>query len=202
MTAVSRHDAPHLPDEDVIRRVLGGHTNEFGLLVDRYGPYLYRLSAGMIPAAELDETVQEIFVRAYAGLTGFDSRGSFKSWLAGIAVRTCQDHWRQQYRRQETTLSALSDDQQTSLDLLTAGQAMELQERRSAEQDARDVLYAAMSRLSETDRTILTLVYLENFSIKDAAAIIGCTRITAKVRAHRARKALQEQLQLLMEEGS
>lgn len=202
MTAAPRHTAPHIPDQDVIRRVLNGQADDFGLLVDRYGPYLYRLTAGMIPAAEQDETVQEIFVRAYAGLAGCANRDRFKNWLAGIAIRTCQDHWRQQYRRQEMTISALSDDQQDSLDRLAAGQALELQDRLNAEQDARDILYAAMRRLSDTDRAILTLVYLEDFSITDAAGILGCTRITAKVRTHRARKALQNQLQQLMEEES
>jgi len=188
-----------MDDAEIVNRVLDGHVNDFAVLLQRHGPYLQRIVSGMVPTAEAPELVQEVFVKAYDGLDGFNTGKKFRNWLAGIAIRTSQEYWRQHYNRRELPESALSGQHLQSIELLAAGQALEVQQREAAQQDAREVLHLALGHLSETDRTVLTLVYLEEFSLKEAAAVLGCTLLTAKVRAHRARKALRTILATLAE---
>ena len=71
-------------------------------------------------------------------------------------------------------------------------------EDRLERSDKRKFLDAAMNRLNQADRTALTLFYLEEFSLEEIAEITGMQANTAKVRIHRARQRLGDELKIIL----
>jgi RNA polymerase sigma-70 factor (ECF subfamily) len=121
-------------------------------------------------------------------------------WLAGIAVRTCYDFWRQQSRA-DVPASALTDDHQRWIEqTLSADSEREFRDQ-TAKREAAEVLEWALGALSPEQRAVLTLVHLEGRTVREAAELLGWSQINVKVRAHRARRALRAILQKAAEGG-
>jgi RNA polymerase sigma-70 factor (ECF subfamily) len=179
-------------DDDVIDQVRQGRTDAFEVLVARYEDDVFRWVRRRVPAGEVEDTAQEVFIRAYRSLPGYRGRGpAFRSWLAAIATRTCCDHWRRAYRNRETPLSVLSDAQQTWLEAAMAQTAARDLEQAGAAEEAREILEAALSRLPPEDRMVLEMVYLEGRSGREAGKLLNWSTAKVKVRCFRARRKLE-----------
>ena len=85
-------------DGDLLRRIRQGETDRYADLIARYQPHVVRIVARRVPSDHVEETVHDVFVRAYIGLAQFSESVSIDHWLAGIAVRTCYDFWRARKR--------------------------------------------------------------------------------------------------------
>src|SRR5262245_62032969 len=76
-----------LADEEVVRRVLGGDSALFEILMRRYNQRLYRIARAILnDPAEAEDVMQDAYVRAYQHLNQFDGRAKFSTWLSKIAV--------------------------------------------------------------------------------------------------------------------
>jgi RNA polymerase sigma factor (sigma-70 family) len=97
-------------DGAIIARVLGGDANAFENLMIKYEAMVITRVKYHVPRDAIQDTVQEVFLRAYKSLAICREPDRFKAWLASIAMKTCYDHLRKRYRCKETTLSTLSSD--------------------------------------------------------------------------------------------
>jgi RNA polymerase sigma-70 factor (ECF subfamily) len=192
-------DLGNAEDLHIVRRVLDGDVNAFELLLQKYKNDILRIVRKHVPHSEVHETAHNVFVRAYQSLTTFEARGSFKHWLWSIAVRTCYDYWRRQYRNQELPISSLSDSHLDWLAKVMSDRSMDSFCEQNAQEEAREVLDWALSQLSVEDRFVLELVYLEGLSGKEAAEMLGWTVANVKVRLFRTRKKLRKMLTGLIE---
>lgn len=177
-------------DQELVHRVLEGETECFALLIDRYRRHVARIASGHVPYDQVEEVAQDVFVRAYTGLAGYSGQTPFEHWLSGIAVRTCYDFWRARHRR-EQPVSTLSPEHQKWIERALASESDEQFREEAGRREARDVLDWALARLSAEDRMVLTLVYLEGQSVREAARLLGWSVVNVKVRAHRAKRALR-----------
>lgn len=175
-------------------KVLGGEVNAFEQLFKKYEGYVAAIVQRHLPADRVAETVQDAFVRAYRSLGGWRQAESFRQWLAAIAVRTCHDFWRRQYRRRETAESRLSAGRRDWLEAALADRARNDWEALGRQAEARAILAWALDRLGPADRMVLELVHLEGLSIREAARLLGWSAVNVKVRAHRARHKLKNML--------
>src|SRR5215510_3563802 len=76
-----------LSDEEVVRRVLGGETALFELIMRRYNQRLYRAARAILKdEAEAEDVMQDAYVRAFQNLNQFEGRAPFPAWLLRIAV--------------------------------------------------------------------------------------------------------------------
>jgi RNA polymerase sigma-70 factor (ECF subfamily) len=182
------------PDNDIVRRVLGGDTNAFAYLLERHERLVLKIAARHVPADRVEEIAQDAFVRAYQSLPGFRKSGNFQAWLSSIAVRTCHDFWRKQYRSKEVPVGDLSEKSAIWLDKVLAKQSDDLWREQHHRESAREVLDWALSRLSASDRMVVELVYLEGLSVKEASEQLGWSVANTKVRAFRTRKKLRTML--------
>jgi RNA polymerase sigma-70 factor (ECF subfamily) len=178
-------------DNDIVRRVLEGDTNAFAYLLERHEGLVLKIAARHAPADRVEEIAQDAFVRAYQSLPGYKQTGSFQAWLSSIAVRTCHDFWRKQYRSREFAAGDLSDKSAVWLDKVLAKQSDDLWREQHDRESAREVLDWALNRLSAADRMVIELVYLEELSVKEAAKQLGWSVANTKVRAFRSRKKLR-----------
>jgi RNA polymerase sigma-70 factor (ECF subfamily) len=130
----------------------------------------------------------EVFVAAIESADRYrSSRGSPVGWLFGIArIVVSADHRRRGRERSATGKilgrRLLGDDDTARMD-----------ERIDAEAQARQ-LYHAMDRLAEGERAVLELVAIDELSVSEAASALGIRPVAARVRLHRARRQMQDEL--------
>lgn len=137
----------------------------------------FRLVGG--DAAVAEDVAQEAFLRAHRGLDRFRDDAQLSTWFYRILVRQASN-----YRRKVGVRRRL----QALLPLEQAAPAA------ATDPLLRDSIAAALERLSDKQRTVFVLVYLEQMSVVDAAEAMGCAVGTAKSHLHRALKSLRAEL--------
>lgn len=180
-------------DRNLLQRIRGGETDCFAEVIERYQCHVIRIVSRRVPADRVDEIAHDVFVRAYFGLAQFSGSVPFDHWLAGIAVRTCYDFWRDR-AHQQVPVSALTHEHQQWIEQMLAARSNEAFQAQTRRQEAAEVLEWALRQLSPENRAVLTLVHLEGRSIRETAELLGWTMVTVKVRAYRARQALRKVL--------
>jgi len=188
-------------ESDLVRRIRQGETERFAELIDRYQGHVGRIVGRRAPAERVRELVHEVFVKAYVNLAQFSDSVPFEHWLAGIAVRTCYDFWRERARK-EVPVSALSEDHQRWIEQTLSSQSDRQFRDETAKQDAAEVLEWALQQLSPENRAVLTLVHLDGYSVRETAQLLGWSLVNVKVRAHRARRALRALLRHTLTESA
>ena len=188
-------------ESDLVRRIRQGETERFAELIDRYQRHVGRIVGRRVPAERVRELVHEVFVKAYVNLAQFSDSVPFEHWLAGIAVRTCYDFWRER-AREEVPVSALSEEHQRWIEQTLSSQSDRQFRDQTAKQDAAEVLEWALRQLSPENRAVLTLVHLDGYSVREAAQLLGWSLVNVKVRAHRARRALRALLRHTLTESA
>jgi len=178
---------PERDDERLVEAALAGDDQAFTTLVSRHKRRIFRLAARFTRSEhELDDLCQEVFIKVYENLAQFRSDAPFEHWLSRIAVRTCYDALRKQ--RHEKRAIPLDD--------LT----FELRDRRCDERlsaaEARSVLRWALARMAPEERLVITLLELEEKTVREVAELTGWSQANVKVRAWRARRALKKVLEV------
>ena len=178
-------------DEVDIAATLGGDEQAYERLVRRHQDAVARQMWRFTrDRGVLEELVQEVFVQAYFSLGKYKARAPLSHWLSRIAVRVGYRHWRRKARQAagrradgaDEADEAGADGQATALQTLEAREAAEL-------------VHAALAELGPADRLVVTLMHLEQRSVRETAELTGWTRAAVKVRALRARRRLGRVLQ-------
>jgi RNA polymerase sigma-70 factor (ECF subfamily) len=173
-------------DESLIKDTLAGDDKAFVQLVRRYKQKVFSLAARFArDADELDDICQDIFIKVYENLGKFRNEAPFEHWLARISTRTCYDALRK--RRKEKGLVPWESGHYEIADSSS-------DERQAAEQ-ARDLLERGMARLLAAERLVITLLELEEKSVREIAEMTGWSEANVKVRAFRARQKLKRILE-------
>ena len=195
---MAMHDGAETEARDIVKRVLEGEVNTFALLMERYQDYVLAIVKRHAPPNQVEELIQEVFIKAFQSLLGWRQTGRFRAWLSVIAVRTCYDYWRKHYRTREVPMSALSEAHREWLDRVLANASETTWQDITRRREAREILDWALDQLSAADRMVLELVYLEGQPVKEAARLLGWTVANVKVRAFRARRKINK---LLLQSG-
>lgn len=151
----------------------------FEELLDGYEKKVFRMAVMMLrDSGRAEEVTQDIFLKLWQALPGYDGRAAVSTWLYTIARNTCLSAVRSEsYRRTE-----LLDD--------TA---------KGPKTDPRPTIHIDLERrlaaLPEAQREALTLFYLEDRSITDVAQILDMPEGTVKSLLHRARRTLGEMME-------
>ena len=175
----------------LIRRIIKGDTGAFDYIMKAHGEFVLRIVKKHVPKNEIEDVTQNAFLRIYRSLKMFEGRGNFKSWISSITVRTCYDYWRKAYQSREITLNSLTEKQQEWLEnTISDDSELELHEK-GLKTEASELLEWALSRLSAEDRMVMELVYLEGYSGKEVAELLGWSVSNVKVRSFRMKKKLK-----------
>jgi RNA polymerase sigma-70 factor (ECF subfamily) len=159
----------------------GGDVRAATALVARHASALARFAVASGERSEVDELVQDTFVRAFHSLDGFRGESSFRTWLFTIERRLLLDRRRAEKRRRDRD-EIREDDAATEYDALDSVVADETQRR----------LRGAVERLSPTQREVFTLRVAEGLSYKEIAEAVGTTEGAARVHYHNAMRAVKE----------
>ncbi len=176
------------PDHRIIDDILAGDQSLYAGLVNKHKSYAFTIAQKILHnRPEAEEAAQDAFIKAYHHLAGFNRESKFSTWLYRIVFNTAISYKRkarQQFQSLETTVIEYSQDADGLLE----------------KTDKKKYLNQAMLKLSESDRTALTLFYLEEFSLEEIAEITGMLANTAKVRIHRARLRLADELKNILKQ--
>jgi RNA polymerase sigma-70 factor, ECF subfamily len=186
------NDSPTSGDAEIVEQVVAGDVHAFEHLLRKYQNHVVILLKKHLPYDQIEETAQDVFIRAYRSLPTFRGESSFKQWLSTIAVRTCYDFWRKRYKSRELPMSSLTEKHQLWLEEAISAQSSQSFHEQSLQKEAREILDWALDRLTAADRMVLELVYLEGYSLRETADLLGWSIANVKVRSFRARKKLHK----------
>ena len=175
---------PHEIDS-LVRSAQGGDSSAFSELVVRYKHRVFGLAARFTrDSHHLEDLAQETFIRAWQRLGKFRGEAPFEHWLVRIAVNACYDFLRRHRRTPE--------HEALSLDGLDLSSQPDGNESAAA---ARELLERAMARLKPDERLVVTLLELEEKTVREIAELTGWSESNVKVRAFRARQTLKKILE-------
>lgn len=184
--------ANDINDAGVIRQVLEGDVNAFELLMARYQGHVARIVIKHVPVDSAEEVAHETFVRAYQFLGSYRGDKPFDHWLSTIAVRCCYDFWREKYRNREKPAGVMPEDGDAWMNKLLSERSQASFAEQGQRNEAANLLNWALDRLSAEDRMVLTLTYLEGYSVAEAAELLEWSIPNVKVRSFRARRKLRK----------
>ena len=170
-------------DAALLARWRAGDERAATALVERHASALGRYVASLGERADVEEVVQDTFVRAFQALDGFRAESSLRTWLFTIARRLVLDRRRAGGRRARREAEAPDGvdvaAEHTALDDLVAG-------------ETHGRLRAAVARLTPTQRDVFLLRVVEGRAYKEIAQIAGTTEGSARVHYHNALRSVQE----------
>lgn len=176
-----------LPDECLIEAALGGDDEAFIRLVGKHKRRVIGLAAHFTQIKdELDDICQDVFIKIYKNLQTYKKDAPFEHWLSRITVNTCYDA----LRKRKLTITNTSSMYNLTFDIADPSS-----ENRQAAEEAYHILSRGLAKLKAPERLIITLLELEEKSIREVADLTGWSESKIKVRAFRARKALKKILE-------
>jgi RNA polymerase sigma-70 factor (ECF subfamily) len=150
------------------KELFHAHTDFVWRVLHRHG----------VPAREMEDACQEVFLVVFRRLPEFEGRSSIRTWIYGIAVRVALALRRRAFMRRELlTSEADSEAPAEVVDLY-------------ARQEAQLIIHAALSDLSPPKREVFVLYELEGMTIAETAAALGVPENTALYRLHAARRSV------------
>ena len=168
-----------LTDIECVARVIGGDTDAFGVLVERYSQRVYALVAGIVGAgAEAEDLTQEVFIKAWTNLAKFSHRCAFSTWLYRIAYNAALSS----KRVRRGVFAEISERA-----LAQVGE--EVEEQLFTDADIAS-LESALLQLHPRHRAVVELHYRHSLSLAEVAEVVGTNENNVKVMIHRARRQL------------
>jgi RNA polymerase sigma-70 factor (ECF subfamily) len=173
-------------DEDLVRLARNGDQDAFSELVVRHQNEVYTLALRLVGDRELAADVaQEAFVRGWRALPKFRGDSRFSTWMHRITVNTAWSlRARAARRRTESLDDLVVEPQATGLSPERAGEVSEL----------RPHLEAALEVLPVGTRTVVVLKDVYGWSHPEIAEHLDISVTASKVRLHRGRKRLRDEL--------
>jgi len=198
---MARSESEVTHEVECIRRVQQGDDEAFGALVEKYQQRVFSIVFHLVRRRdEVEDLAQEIFFKAFRAVRSYNFQSSFATWLSRIAVNHCYDYLR---KVRASHLSYYSDmAEESARELERKAESPPPQGLDQAEKIAlRDFVSRLLDRAPEDDRIILTLKELEDYSVEEIADLLKLKTSTVKVRLHRARKRMVEDLERWRQEG-
>jgi len=184
-------------DAELIAAVVQGDTASFEPLIAKYQPRVFATARRYARReSEVEDIVQEVFIKAFQKLAGFRGDAPFEHWLMRLAVRTCYDFLRAHQRNRETTFTELSQPETDWLNQFVVNPAAADEHAEAARQLIRRIL----DRLSPSARLVITLLEIEERTVKEIAESTGWSVPLVKVRAFRARAEMRKILARITKE--
>jgi RNA polymerase sigma-70 factor (ECF subfamily) len=168
-------------ENEVIDRVLAGEEAAYARLVDEYKRYAFTVALKVVGTrTEAEEAAQDAFIKAFNNLRNFNRQARFSTWLYRITFNTAISYKRKQ---------------RSDLVGIEAGEGLDSGEASGAEaSDRKTFLMKAIARLNDADRLAIQMYYLKEFTLEEIAETTGINMNTLKVRVHRARQRLADEL--------
>jgi RNA polymerase sigma-70 factor, ECF subfamily len=187
-------------DEDIVLRVQRGDRSAFDFLVIKYQHKIIQLVNRYVKdPSEAQDVAQETFIKAYRALGNFRGDSAFYTWLYRIAINTAKNYLVSRSRRSSDYEVDVQDAE--AIENAPQLQGMDTPERLLLNQEIIDTIKMAIDKLPEEMRTAIMLREFEGMSYEEIAEAMDCPVGTVRSRIFRAREAIDNKLNPLLEHG-
>ena len=184
-------------DVQLIRSTLSGNDEAFSTLVEKYQKRVHALAWRKIGDFHYaEEITQDTFLQAYKKLPTLKNPNQFAGWLYVIANRLCLN-W---MRKQKPTMQSLDGTSAEETERFSYTHYVSEHRETEASEHRSEIVKKLLTRLPESERTVMTLYYLSEMPAKEIGKFLGVSVKTVHSRLHRARKRLQDKEELLISE--
>ena len=176
-------------EAELIAAVLKGDSSSFEPLVQKYSPRVFATARRYARReSEVEDIVQEVWLKSFEKLASFRGEAPFEHWLMRLTVRTCFDFLRGHKRNRESSFTDLSEPENDWLERFVAAPELATEHADAAKLLVERIL----DKLSPAARLVITLLEIEDRSVKEIAEITGWSVPLVKVRAFRARAEMRK----------
>jgi len=172
-------------DEDIAVQVCGGNSNAFGILVERYERKITRYAKRFLfNYRNIDDAVQDVFIKAYINIQGFDTNRKFSPWIYRIAHNEFINLIKKTGKEPlplfdpDTLFPYLASNERTDKGL--------------NDQEVKEEIEKCLGKLSPNYREPLVLYYFEDMDYKTIADVLKIPISTVGVRINRGKKILRK----------
>jgi RNA polymerase sigma-70 factor (ECF subfamily) len=184
-TRTTRKVEIEIPETEWVARAQRGDDDAFVHLASVYRPRIWSTASRFARSRpELEDLTQDLFLKMWRGISSYRSDAPFENWVMTVTVRGCYDFLRSNRRRRDSEALVDPQDRRDDPDPADA--------RARSRREAWETVSLLLDRLDARDRTIITLLDLEERGVRETAVLTGWSEANVKVRAHRARKKMRE----------
>jgi len=195
---VNQHNNSEQLDQDLVRRVQRGDKSAFDLLVIKYQHRIVHLVNRYVKdPCEAQDVAQDSFIKAYRALPDFRGDSAFYTWLYRIAINTAKNYLLARNRRFMDYELEIDDAEHVENALQLRN--LDTPENLLMNEQIMTVIQTAIDKLPEEMRIAITLREFEGMSYEEIAEAMDCPIGTVRSRIFRAREAIDEKLQPLLD---
>lgn len=176
-------------EAELIAAAVNGDTASFEPLIQKYSPRVFATARRYARLErEVEDIVQEVWIKAFQKLGSFRGDAPFEHWLMRMAVRTCYDFLRAHQRNRESAFSEITEPESDWLERFAAAPESTSEHAEAAKQ----LVARVLDQMTPAGKLIITLLEIEDRSVKEIAELTGWSVPLVKVRAFRARAEMRK----------
>ena len=176
-------------DVQLIRRVLSGNDEAFSVLVRKHQKSIHALAWRKVGDFHIaEEITQDTFLQVYKNLAQLKNPKQFAGWIYVIADNLCK-RWHQ---KRKLSTQSLEDTSVAEIENVSYTRYVSEQWQTEVAEDRHELVKKLLSKLPESERTVVTLFYLGEMTAKEIGKFLGVSVNTVKSRLRRGRERLQE----------
>lgn len=184
-------NSENFTDSEIINKILQGELKLYEQLIRKNNPYLYRIGRSYnYNHQDTEDLMQETYINAYYGLSKFEGKSSFKTWLTKIMLNKCFHKKQKASFKNETITERLIIEKSAQM-----AQNYLNTERSLLNKELGHVLETALNKIPEDYRLIFTLRELNGLNIKETAEATNLSESNVKVRLTRAKSMLRSEVE-------
>ncbi len=184
-------------DVQLIQRILSGDEAAFGVLVEKHQKSVHALAWRKVgDFHDAEEITQDTFLQVYKKLPTLKDPYKFAGWLYVIANRLCID-W---IRKNNLTIQSLEDTPVVEIEKASYTDHVSEQAEIASSKRRREIVRKLLAKLPESERTVMTLHYLGEMTVKEISKFLEVSVSAINNRLYRARKRLKAQEESFVQE--
>ncbi|MCB0281157.1 MAG: RNA polymerase sigma factor [Calditrichaeota bacterium] len=184
-----------LTEKQLIDRLKSGDTQSLKKIMDLHQDYVYTLVIQMVKLKDVaEELTQDVFIKVYNKINSYEERSKFTTWLYTITYRTCLNYLDKKkivFNISELTTGTNETDISKNEELLNTKHPDILNHSFDRE-EKQNILWETIDHLPLHQGIIITLHYLQHFSIREISDLMKLPVNTIKTHLHRGRNTMRE----------
>jgi RNA polymerase sigma factor (sigma-70 family) len=180
-----------LQDDTIVARIIKGEKELFEIILRRYNQKLYRVIRGYLKDNDdIQDAMQDTYLKAFDKLFQFKGDSAFSTWLIRIGINEALQRIKKQKVKHLTSSLDLTDDK-----IIQLPASKEMNPEYSAiSSEAKRLLEVAIDNLPEKYRLVYIMREVEGMNNTEVAAILGIEENNVKIRHHRAKSLMKDNL--------
>lgn len=177
-----------LQDAEIITEVLNGSKDQYALLMRKYNQRVYRICKGYLTnEAEIEDVMQDAYVKAYQHLSGFANRSQFITWMTRITINECLQRLKKAGRMD---VMDMNEENHELMNITDTNDP----EKQSLTRELKTLLENAVGELPEKYRSVFVMREIEKLSTAETSIAMDISESNVKIRLTRAKELLRNSL--------